>query len=292
MNADSLILPGLSNIADDYDGILCDVWGVIHNGVRVNPGATEALSRFREKGGRVVLITNAPRPNPPIYAQLEALGFPRYAFDSIVTSGDVTYSLLHAHEGDTVLHIGPDRDYTLYEGTGLKVVLDASEAPDGGLIVCTGLFDDTSETPEDYHARFEKLIARGFSMVCANPDLVVERGDSLIWCAGALARDYAAMGGKVQILGKPHKPIYDQALGELEKLSGKPADKSRVLAIGDGLPTDIRGAYTQGFDVLFITAGIHGADFGETEAPEEELVRKRLADEGLAARAAMPRLYW
>ncbi|WP_321342599.1 TIGR01459 family HAD-type hydrolase [Breoghania sp.] len=292
MNADSLILPGLSNIADDYDGILCDVWGVIHNGVRVNPGATEALSRFREKGGRVVLITNAPRPNPPIYAQLEALGFPRHAFDSIVTSGDVTYSLLHAHEGDTVLHIGPDRDYTLYEGTGLKVVLDASEAPDGGLIVCTGLFDDTSETPEDYHARFEELIARDFSMVCANPDLVVERGDSLIWCAGALARDYAAMGGKVQILGKPHKPIYDQALGELEKLSGKPADKSRVLAIGDGLPTDIRGAYTQGFDVLFITAGIHGADFGETEAPEEELVRKRLADEGLSARAAMPRLYW
>ncbi|WP_321335572.1 TIGR01459 family HAD-type hydrolase [Breoghania sp.] len=292
MNADSLILPGLSNIADDYDGILCDVWGVIHNGVRVNPGATEALSRFRDKGGRVVLITNAPRPNPPIYEQLESLGFPRHAFDSIVTSGDVTFALLHAHEGDTVVHIGPDRDYSLYEGTGLNVVSDASEAPDGGLIVCTGLFDDTSETPEDYHARFEGLIARDFSMVCANPDLVVERGDSLIWCAGALARDYAAMGGKVQILGKPYKPIYDQALGELEKLSGKPADKSRVLAIGDGLPTDIRGAHTQGLDVLFITAGIHGADFGETEAPEEELVKKRLADEGLMARAAMPRLAW
>ncbi|WP_319772858.1 TIGR01459 family HAD-type hydrolase [Breoghania sp.] len=292
MNADSLILPGLSNIADDYDGILCDVWGVIHNGVRVNPGATEALSRFRDKGGRVVLITNAPRPNPPIYEQLESLGFPRHAFDSIVTSGDVTFALLHAHEGDTVVHIGPDRDYSLYEGTGLNVVSDASEAPDGGLIVCTGLFDDTSETPEDYHARFEGLIARDFSMVCANPDLVVERGDSLIWCAGALARDYAAMGGKVQILGKPYKPIYDQALGELEKLSDKPADKSRVLAIGDGLPTDIRGAHTQGLDVLFITAGIHGADFGETEAPEEELVKKRLADEGLTARAAMPRLAW
>ena len=292
MNADSLILPGLSNIADDYDGILCDVWGVIHNGVRVNPGATEALSRFRDKGGRVVLITNAPRPNPPIYEQLESLGFPRHAFDSIVTSGDVTFALLHAHEGDTVVHIGPDRDYSLYEGTGLNVVSDASEAPDGGLIVCTGLFDDTSETPEDYHARFEGLIARDFSMVCANPDLVVERGDSLIWCAGALARDYAAMGGKVQILGKPYTPIYDQALGELEKLSGKPADKSRVLAIGDGLPTDIRGAHTQGLDVLFITAGIHGADFGETEAPEEELVKKRLAEEGLMARAAMPRLAW
>ncbi|WP_321499202.1 TIGR01459 family HAD-type hydrolase [Breoghania sp.] len=292
MNADSLILPGLSNIAADYDGILCDVWGVIHNGVRVNPGATEALSRFRDKGGRVVLITNAPRPNPPIYEQLEALGFPRHAFDSIVTSGDVTYALLQAHEGDTVLHIGPDRDYSLYEGTGLKVSVDAREVPDGGLIVCTGLFDDTSETPEDYHARFEALIARGFSMVCANPDLVVERGDSLIWCAGALARDYAAMGGKVQILGKPYKPIYDQALGELEKLTGGPADKSRVLAIGDGLPTDIRGAHEQGLDVLFITAGIHGADFGETEAPEEKLVKKRLAEEGLTARAAMPRLAW
>ena len=292
MTADSLLLPGLSMIASDYDGILCDVWGVVHNGVRVNPGASETLSRFREQGGRVVLITNAPRPSAPIYDQLDSLGCPRTAYDTIVTSGDVTHGLLKAYEGDTVVHIGPERDYTLYEGTGLAAVEDDARAPDGGLIVCTGLYDDVDETPEDYHDRFRSLISRGFSMVCANPDVVVERGNTLIWCAGALARDYAALGGKVQILGKPYKPIYDRAIGELERLSGQAQDRAKVLAIGDGLPTDIKGACGQGLDVLFITAGIHAADFGAAEMPDGGLVKDRLESEGLSARAAMPRLVW
>ncbi|MDJ0930234.1 TIGR01459 family HAD-type hydrolase [Breoghania sp.] len=292
MTADSLLLPGLSTIASDYDGILCDVWGVVHNGVRVNPGAADALTRFREGGGRVILITNAPRPSAPIYDQLDGLGFAREAYDSIVTSGDVTHALLAAHAGDTVVHIGPERDYTLYEGTGLTLVEDASKTEDGGLIVCTGLYDGVTETPENYHERFKYLIDRGFSMICANPDVVVERGNTLIWCAGALARDYGEMGGKVQILGKPYKPIYDRAIGELERLSGHTQDRSKVLAIGDGLPTDIKGACQQGLDVLFITAGIHAADFGAAEMPDCRRVEERLADEGLSARAAMPRLSW
>lgn len=290
MTADSLLLPGLSTIADTYSGILCDVWGVVHNGVRVNPGAQEALTRFREGGGRVVLITNAPRPAAPIYEQLDSLGFPRNAYDSIVTSGDVTRDLLMRRGGGEVIHIGPERDFSLYDGTGLTLVEDDTAA-DGGLISCTGLFDDTSETPEDYHERFRALIARGFSMVCANPDIVVERGHTLIWCAGALARDYARLGGEVSILGKPYKPIYDMALAELARLGGG-EDRAKVLAIGDGLPTDIKGALDQKLDVIFITAGIHAAEFGDAEMPDGELVRDRLKDEGLTARGAMPRLTW
>lgn len=291
MSADdtSLLIQGLSSIAPAYKGILCDVWGVIHNGVATNPGAGEALSRFRAEGGRVVLITNAPRPSGPIHEQLADLGLDRSAYDRIVTSGDVTRQLLLDRAVRSIIHIGPDRDLSLYEGTGISIVEDPAEA---GMVVCTGLADDTSESPEDYHNQLKALAAHGLTMVCANPDIVVERGDQLIWCAGALARDYKAFGGEVAILGKPHAPIYENALGQLGELLGRPADKSEVLAIGDGLPTDIRGAHDQALDVLFVTAGIHAADFGETEAPDDTLVAERLAAEGLKARAAMPRLVW
>lgn len=288
--AETLIVPGLSAISKAYKGILCDVWGVIHNGVAVNPGAYEALARFRgEQGGRVVLITNAPRPSGPIHEQLAGLGLARDAYDTIVTSGDVTRQLLLDKGVSAVVHIGPERDHTLFEGTGIRLTEDPGAAE---MIVCTGLTDDTRETPEDYHARFHELSARGLAMVCANPDIVVERGNELIWCAGALARDYAALGGEVTILGKPHAPIYEAAMGELGALLGETPARREVLAIGDGLPTDIRGACEQDLDVLFITAGIHAADFGAPEAPDPALIAGRLAEEGLGARAAMARLGW
>ncbi|MEP4032664.1 TIGR01459 family HAD-type hydrolase [Roseibium polysiphoniae] len=284
-----LLVPGLRSLAPAYHGILCDVWGVLHNGVSAFEQAHQALASFRqEAGGTVVLITNAPRPNAPIREQLAGFGVPLEAYDDIVTSGDVTRDLLHANAGAKLLHIGPERDLPLYDETG--VVLASEE--DAELISCTGLFDDENETPDDYRDRLSVLAKRGLTMICANPDIVVERGDRLIWCAGALARLYEDLGGTVSILGKPHAPIYKAAVERLEAIRGGPVDPQKILAVGDGLPTDIRGAVSQDLDVLFITGGIHAADFGATDDPDEHLVLRRLAEEGLRARAAVPRLIW
>lgn len=285
-----LLVDGLRALAPQYKGILCDVWGVLHNGVAAFEEAHKALAAFREdSGGHVVLITNAPRPADKVADMLDALGVPRSAYDAIVSSGDVTRDILIAQGSKTLLHIGPNRDQPLYRDLEATFTDDDAAAE---AISCTGLHDDESETPDDYRARFEKLVARKLPMICANPDIVVERGDKLVWCAGALARLYEDLGGKVSILGKPHAPIYEAALNRLAKIAGHPVDKKDVLAIGDGLPTDIRGAVAQDIDVLFITAGIHAADFGAVDHPEEQLIGKRLVEEGLRARAAMPRLAW
>lgn len=284
-----LLVPGLSALAPAYKAVLCDVWGVLHNGVAAFPKACEALQRYRaETGGKVVLITNAPRPSPPILDQLARLGVPRDAFDAVVTSGDVTRAQLQAHSDIPVMHIGPDRDHSLFAGLDLTLTDEAG----AGQVVCTGLVDDERETPDDYRALLERMVARDLPLLCANPDIVVERGSTLIWCAGALARLYEDLGGRVTILGKPHAPIYEAALARVAELAGAPVAKTDILAIGDGLPTDIRGAVANEIDVLFITGGIHGADFGPAGAPVESLVRKRLAEEGLSARAAIAGLVW
>lgn len=290
MNANTpLLIPGLSALAGDYSGILCDVWGVVHNGVMSFAQASDALERYRaETGGAVVLITNAPRPSAPVHAQLQALGVSPAAYDGIVTSGDVTRVHLNELGAVGVYHIGPDRDLPLFDETPVRI----GSEEDAAAVVCTGLFDDTVETPDDYRDRFARLVETGMPMICANPDIVVERGNSLIWCAGALARLYEDLGGSVKILGKPHAPIYDEALKRLGDIAGAPMDRRKVLAIGDGLPTDIRGAVSQDIDVLFISGGIHATDFGPTDAPDEALIRRRLAEEGLSARAAVPRLMW
>ncbi|XYK82324.1 MAG: TIGR01459 family HAD-type hydrolase [Labrenzia sp.] len=285
-----LLVDGLHALAPQYKGILCDVWGVLHNGVSAFEEAHIALRRFREEtGGHVVLITNAPRPAKYVAEMLTSMGVPEEAYDSIVSSGDVTREVLEAQGSKTLLHIGPDRDQPLYhnlEATFTSVDEDADA------ISCTGFRDDETETPDDYRERLEKLAARNLLMICANPDIVVERGDRLVWCAGALARLYEDLGGEVAILGKPHTPIYEAGLRRLAEHAGQTIAKEDVLAIGDGLPTDIRGAVSQDIDVLFITAGIHASDFGPSEAPEEHLIRKRLIEEGLRARAAIPRLSW
>ncbi|MBD8892969.1 TIGR01459 family HAD-type hydrolase [Roseibium litorale] len=290
MNASApLLVSGLRDIAPEYSAVLCDVWGVLHNGVTKFPEASGALSAFRQKaGGTVVLITNAPRLNGLIREQLAALGIGQDVYDDIVTSGDVTREYIEAHPGAKVLHIGPDIHLSLYEGLDLSL----SSEEDATLISCTGLLNDEQETPDDYRDQLERLAKRGLTMICANPDIVVERGERLIWCAGALARLYEDFGGKVAILGKPHAPIYDAACQRLEVLRGAPADRGAILCVGDGLPTDIRGAVSQDLDVLFVTGGIHASDFGPTHEPDEALVRRRLAEEGLRARAAIPRLVW
>ncbi|MEM8811489.1 MAG: TIGR01459 family HAD-type hydrolase [Pseudomonadota bacterium] len=289
LTSSGLIVPGLSSLRDDYDAILCDVWGVIHNGVAVFDEAAEALSTFRrEMGGTVILITNAPRPYEPILVQLDNLGFPKDAYDAVVTSGDVTAELLKAEGHKAVYHIGPERDQSLFDE--LEMARVSPEESD--TIVCTGLFDDGTETPDDYRESLASMAGRGMRMICANPDIVVERGTTMLYCAGALAEVYDELGGEAVRLGKPYSPIYKLARARVAETRQTAIEDDRILAIGDGMFTDIKGAGEAGFDALFITGGIHSADFGPVEDPDPEAVAHRLRTEGLTARAAIPKLRW
>jgi HAD superfamily hydrolase (TIGR01459 family) len=275
-------ISGLSAISGRYDAILCDIWGVLHNGVASFAAASEALVSFRRRGGAVVLISNAPRPSPPIQGQVLKLGVSPEAFDSVVTSGDVTIGLMRAQAGDQVLHIGPERDLSLLdavaEATGARPKLVPLEAAQYAL--CTGLRNDDTETLEDYEPELRAMSSRGLTMICANPDIVIHRGDTLIYCAGALARRYEGLGGSVIYAGKPYAPIYDRALARAEQIRGAPVDKRRVLAIGDGMRTDILGASRAGLDVLFVTGGIHRSLHKETlESPADPIELQQLYEE-------------
>jgi HAD superfamily hydrolase (TIGR01459 family) len=274
---------GLRELTGEYHALLCDVWGVLHNGVAAFADAVDAISRFRETTGPVVLITNAPRPFPSIQEQLRRLGVPDAAYDRAVTSGDVTRAVIAERPGVSLFHLGPDRDLPFYEA--LDVVFVSGEKAE--IICCTGLIDDTRETPENYRTLFARLVERRTPMVCANPDIVVERGNTLVYCAGALARLYAELGGETILAGKPHRPIYDVAKRSIAELGGQNA-----LAVGDGLPTDIRGAVDNDLPVLFVTGGIHAADFGPPTEPDGDRVAARLKAEGLRAVAYVPTLVW
>ncbi len=281
---------GLSDIAADYDILLCDVWGVIHNGRESWPAACEALSRFNRDQGHVVLISNSPRPSSDVVAQLDALGVPRDSWRAFVTSGDATRMELAKRAPGPAWIIGPDRDWPLYEGLGLDTVPGAEDA---AFISVTGPVDDTVETPEDYRARLSAGVARDLELICANPDRVVQRGDRLIYCGGSLADLYESLGGRVTMAGKPFDPIYDLALAEGERLLGKPVDRARVLCIGDGVVTDVLGANRQALDCLFIAQGIHG---DAARGPDGRLDPARAAGllqaESTRARYAMLDLTW
>ncbi len=245
----------LADLRDRYDVIFCDVWGVLHNGVEARPFAGEALSAFRGQGGAVVLITNSPRRRDSVGEQLDMIGVDPQAYDRIVTSGDVTRDLIAAGP-DRIYFIGPERDRPLLAGLGVTDVgLD-----DAGIVVCTGLFDDEQETADQYVSILEDFKSRDLSFICANPDLVVERGSRLIPCAGSIAALYEQMGGTTLISGKPHAPIYQAALAQAEEMRGGVV-KDRILAIGDGLPTDVKGARDFGLDLLYISDGIHTAQY-------------------------------
>lgn len=278
----------LGDLAPSYTALLCDAWGVMHDGITANSPANDALVRFRRKGGKVVVMTNAPRPKSEVVAMFDRLGVPRAAYDDIVTSGDAARHVLEARPGVRLYHVGPERDLPLYFGLAVTF----ADEDDCDLISCTGLFDDDSETPDDYQESFESWRARGVPMLCVNPDIVVERGDRLIWCAGALAERYREMGGETMIVGKPYAPIYETALERVAALTGAPVDKARLLAIGDGVETDIRGAFQQGIDALFVTGGIHATVFGLRETPDMTAVHAFLAKAGVGARAATVRLQW
>lgn len=275
-----------STLADRYDVVLGDVWGVIHNGVESFPAACEALTRFRAKGGHVALITNAPRPGDVVVRLLDRLKVPRECFDVIVSSGDVTRAVMAERPDKSVFHIGPERDLPIFDGLGLRFV--PFEKAD--YVVCTGLFDDETEGPENYRDLLSKLLARKLFMLCGNPDLVVERGERLVYCAGAIADLYASLGGEVLYAGKPHRPIYDLALA---RAGGAGAmTLGRVLAIGDSVRTDLKGATDFGVDCLFVTAGIHAEELGDRHDPSREALSKIFKEAGLTPKLVTRRLAW
>ncbi len=257
------ILDGIAGVADGFDLILCDVWGVLHDGLHAHRAAAEALSRFRALPGarprRVVLVSNAPRPGSFVQAQLDGFGVPRSAYDAIVTSGDLTRRLMAERAQAPMYHLGPDRDLPVFDGLGL-----ARSGPDEAAhVVVTGLVDDEVETAADYRARLEPWAARVVTLICANPDLVVERGARLIPCAGAVAALYEEMGGAVVYAGKPHVPVYEAALATAESFDGAlPLPRERVLAVGDAIRTDVAGARAFGIASLLVARGIHAEELG------------------------------
>jgi len=248
---------------------LCDIWGVVHNGVATFDTAVAALIRHREMGGTVILISNSPRPKPKLIEQLEHLKISSHAYDNIISSGDVTRSLVKDRISDTVFHLGPDRDKGIFEGLECQF----SGAAGADYIVCSGLLDDTIETPDDYTDLLTECAEAGLSMVCANPDLKVQRGDSLVYCAGALAKAYEVLGGEVIYAGKPYLPIYELAIKQASKARGELVETADVLAIGDGIHTDVAGAAQFGCDFLFITGGLHQAEKGQSDFFGEDAAR-------------------
>jgi HAD superfamily hydrolase (TIGR01459 family) len=279
---------GLAELADRYDVILSDVWGVIHNGRESFPAACEALARFRAERGPVILISNAPRPFQDVLPQLDRLEVPRDSWSAMVTSGDATRILLGGHAPGPAWRIGPDRDAPLYEGLGL----DYADAATAAFVSVTGPYDDETETAEDYRERFVQAVERKLPLICANPDIVVQRGDKLIPCGGALAQLYESMGGEVIMAGKPHAPIYGLSLAEAEIILGHPVDHARVLCIGDGVATDVKGANAQGLDVLFVASGIHGAETIGPDGLDAKAVETLLAKDGARAQWAIADLVW
>jgi HAD superfamily hydrolase (TIGR01459 family) len=282
------LVPNFSTLAPGYDALLCDVWGVVHNGVVAFPRACDALMRARAAGTAVVFITNAPRPNNVVARQLEALHVPRETYDAIVSSGDVTRSLIEQRPGQSVFHMGPARDVEIF--TGLNLEFAPLESAD--YVVCSGLDDDDRDTPEDYRARLEVMLKRKVFMICGNPDVVVERGDKLVYCAGAVADLYAAMGGEVAYAGKPYRPIYDMALAKAEAATGRTLSLKRVMAIGDSVRTDLTGARSYGADFLFVTSGIHAEELGPRDRPDLSALEKKFTAAGTMPTAVMRELVW
>lgn len=282
------LITEFSTISSGYDVVLSDVWGVIHNGIAYYPHACDALMRLRARGGVVVLITNAPRPSESVARQLDRLDVPRETYDAIVSSGDVTRSVIKQRHGQSLYHLGPDRDRSIFNG------LDVNFAPPqtADYVVCSGLKDDESETPDDYRPLLESLLARKLFMVCGNPDVVVERGSTLVYCAGAIADIYASMGGEVLYAGKPYPPIYEMALAKAESAEGHKIAASRVLAVGDSVRTDLKGAHAMGLDFLFVTSGIHAEELGSREEPDHAVLSATFAAAGGMPKAVIRELRW
>lgn len=275
----------LRDLVDGVEVILSDIWGVVHNGIEAFPEACEALHTYRQRGGTVILITNAPRPADSVQRQLRKFGVADETYDAIVSSGDLTRNFVADHPGKKMFWIGPERDSSIHRG------LDAVMAPleQADYIVCTGLFDDETESAEDYRAMMLQAREHKLPLICANPDIVVERGDRLIYCAGAIAELYRELGGEAIFYGKPHRPIYERAMALAAERRGQPTSLDRVLAIGDSVRTDLTGAHGFGIDCLFLTRGIHSEEFEGIDQLDPASVKELF---GHPPRALMRELRW
>ena len=277
------LISGLSEIARDHDAAICDVWGVLHNGRRRFDPAIDAMRRFRAARGPVVLLSNAPRPSEGVTALFDQLAIPRDFYDAIVTSGgEAREDLIRRTAGGKRLklfYLGPERDHPLFQGLNIEL----TEAEIADVVLCTGFYDDETETPDDYRDMLTAFRLRNLPFLCANPDIVVQRGDKLIYCAGAIAKVYESMGGEVIYYGKPYEPIFVAAVRELHKHGAA----KRPLIIGDGLETDIVGANRMKIDALFIVGGIHRALIDDPPG-----IAKLLQEGGARAKALMPQLVW
>ncbi len=252
------IIQTLAEISDRYDALFVDLWGCVHDGYKPFPGAVSALRDFRASGGKVVLVTNAPRHRTAVAGQLDMIGVPRDSWDTIATSGDsARYAMFQGAVGQKVFFIGQPHDLTFFEPLAIvedarpidRVPLDAATG-----IVCTGPTDALAD-PGVWRPVFLDAKARRLKLLCANPDIVVDRGETREWCAGALAALYSEMGGESLYFGKPWPPIYDLARRRLTAL-GRDIDDARILAIGDGIATDVKGAIGEDLDCLFISGGL------------------------------------
>lgn len=293
------IIASLSEISGNYRAVFCDLWGCLHNGKAPFPAAVAALHAFRAQGGTVLLLTNAPRPKPSIVAQLARIGVPADCYDEVVSSGDAAqYALITGAVGRRVHHIGPEKDLAFFTdfADDLQETL-ANQAPITRVpldqatgIVCTGPFDDATETPEDYRATLLFAKTKGLKLLCANPDIVVDMGAARLYCAGAIAQLYDQMGGTSLYFGKPHPPIYDLARRRLSALK-EDLNDSEILCIGDGITTDVQGAQSEGLDALFITGGLAASNFGtDSSNPDKGLLEIWLQEQQIASRYAMGHL--
>jgi HAD superfamily hydrolase (TIGR01459 family) len=291
MNTAAAAIPVLSSVAslsEKYQAWLCDIWGVMHNGMHPFAAACDACARFREQGGVVVLLSNSPRPQGAVSHQLAQIGVPETSYDAIVTSGDVTQQILVDRSGQSFFHLGPGRDKAIFDGLGMQPV----ELDEADYVLCSGLYDDLSETPADYTDLLQDLRAREMPMLCANPDIQVERDDRLIYCAGALAAEYEKLGGEVLYTGKPHLPIYERALDRISDIKGACIPRSKILCIGDGLKTDIAGAVAAGMDSLFVASALHVQDAGEDGDLDPAVVAELFSAATVLPLAALKKLQW
>lgn len=276
------IITAFSEISQNYDVVFCDVWGVIHNGKEQFPDATKALKEYRENGGKVILISNSPRPCDLIPPQLASMNIGNDIYDAIVTSGDATIMEARKH-GTKALRLGPPKDDEFFRRIGVEYV----EIQNAQFIVCTGPRDDLNESAESYRNELREMVSHNLPFICANPDKMVQHGEKIIPCGGALADIYEELGGKVIMAGKPFAPIYAMTRAKAYEVLEHVIEDDRILCIGDGLKTDVLGANNQRLDCLFIADGIHASELLGKYGLDEAKTVKFLRENGLVAKFAM-----
>ncbi len=285
------IIDSLAEVSDRYDALFCDLWGCLHDGLRPYPEAVAALQAFRRRGGRVVLVTNAPRPRGSVELQIERMGVPRDCWDTIATSGDsARMALFQGAIGKCVWHLGPPHDEGFFEPLRLldhPTEISRVELKDAEGIACTGPFDPHAD-PSVLRPELMLARERGLPLLCANPDIVVDRGDVREWCAGAIAELYSEMGGTSLYFGKPHPPIYELARQRLAEVGGD--HDAEVLAVGDGIATDVQGALGEDLDVIYITGGLDAETTRTSHGPDAEALADHLAAKSMSPTFALGRL--